>query len=54
MGQMAPSVVAAPWATVILAAAVSSPHRKEAFEACEFAVERLRAMTSVKRSKIFE
>ena len=39
---------------VILVAAVSAPHRKEAFQACEYAVEKLRGMTSVKRREIYE
>src|SRR3972149_6918075 len=31
---------------LILMVAVASPHRKEAFEACEYAVERMRSMQS--------
>jgi len=38
----------------ILVAAVSAPHRKEAFEVCQYAVERLRGMTSVKKREIYE
>lgn len=36
----------------ILVAAVAAPHRKEAFEACAEAVERLRNMTSVTKNEI--
>lgn len=39
---------------IILIAAVSAPHRREAFEACEYAVERLRGMISVKKREIYE
>ncbi len=39
---------------VILVASVAAPHRKEAFEACEYAVEKLRGMNSVKRREIYE
>ena len=39
---------------IILVAAVSSPHRKEAFTACEKAVEQMRNMTSVKKREIYE
>ena len=39
---------------IILIAAVSAPHRKEAFEACQHAVERLRGVTSVKKKEIHE
>jgi len=39
---------------IILVAAVSAPHRKEAFEACQYAIERLRGMTSVKKREIYE
>jgi len=39
---------------IILVAAVSAPHRKEAFEACQYAVEQLRGMTSVKKREIYE
>ena len=38
---------------VILLSAVAARHRKEAFEACEEAVERMRNMTSVKKREIF-
>lgn len=34
---------------IILIAAVAAPHRKEAFEACQYAIERLRGMISVKK-----
>jgi len=43
-----------PLGEIILVAAVSAPHRKEAFEACQYAVERLRGMTSVKKREIYE
>jgi molybdopterin synthase catalytic subunit len=39
---------------VILIAAISAPHRKEAFEACEYAVECMRKMKSVKKKEILE
>ncbi|MFW6102319.1 MAG: molybdenum cofactor biosynthesis protein MoaE [Chloroflexota bacterium] len=39
---------------IILAAAISAPHRKEAFEACQYAVERLRGMTSLKKREVYE
>ena len=39
---------------VILIAAVSAPHRKEAFEACDYAVECMRSMKSVRRKEILE
>jgi molybdopterin synthase catalytic subunit len=39
---------------VILMVAVAAPHRKEAFEACEYAVERMRNMDSVKKKEILE
>jgi molybdopterin synthase catalytic subunit len=38
----------------ILMAAIASPHRKEAFEACEYAVECMRSMKSVRKKEIFE
>jgi len=34
---------------IILVAAIAVPHRKKAFEACQYAIERLRGMTSVKK-----
>ena len=37
----------------ILAAAIAAPHRKDAFEACQYAVERLRGMASVKKIESF-
>ena len=37
----------------ILAAAIAAPHRKDAFEACQYAVERLRGMVSVKKIESF-
>src|SRR5512136_1872209 len=37
---------------VILVAAVGAPHRKEAFEACEYAVECIRSMKSVRKKEI--
>ncbi len=39
---------------IILVAAVSAPHRKDAFEACQYAVEQLRGMSSVKKKEIYE
>ena len=39
---------------VILIAAVAAPHRKEAFEACDQAVERMRSMTSIRKREIVE
>lgn len=39
---------------IILVSAVSAPHRREAFEACQYAVEQLRGMTSVKKREIYE
>ena len=39
---------------LILIVAVASPHRKEAFEACEYAVECMRSMKSVKKKEIFK
>ncbi len=38
----------------ILMVAVASPHRKEAFEACEYAVESMRSMKSVRKREILE
>ncbi|MFW6102635.1 MAG: molybdenum cofactor biosynthesis protein MoaE [Chloroflexota bacterium] len=38
----------------ILIAAVAAPHRKEAFQACAEAVERMRGMTSVSKREIYE
>jgi molybdopterin synthase catalytic subunit len=39
---------------VILMVAIASPHRKEAFEACEYAVECMRNMKSVRKKEILE
>ena len=39
---------------IILVAAVAAPHRKEAFEACRYAVERMRTMNSMKKGEIVE
>jgi molybdopterin synthase catalytic subunit len=39
---------------VILIAAVGAPHRKEAFEACEYAVECMRSMKSIRKKEILE
>jgi len=39
---------------LILMVAVASPHRKEAFEACEYAVECMRNMDSVRKKEILE
>jgi molybdopterin synthase catalytic subunit len=39
---------------VILMAAIAAPHRREAFEACEYAVECMRRMKSIKKKEIFE
>jgi len=39
---------------VILVAAVSAAHRREALEACQHAVERLRAMRSVSKREVWE
>jgi len=38
---------------IILVAAIAAPHRKEAFEACQYAIERLRGMTSVQKKEIY-
>jgi molybdopterin synthase catalytic subunit len=38
----------------ILMVAVASAHRKEAFEACEYAVECMRSMKSVRKKEILE
>ena len=39
---------------VILIAAVGAPHRMEAFEACNYAVECMRSMKSVKKKEILK
>ena len=39
---------------LILMVAVASSHRKEAFEACEYAVECMRSMKSVRKKEILE
>jgi molybdopterin synthase catalytic subunit len=39
---------------VILVTAVSAGHRKEAFEACQHAVERLKAMKSVVKREVWQ
>ena len=39
---------------LILAAAVSAAHRREAFEACQYAVERLKAMKSIAKREIWQ
>ena len=39
---------------VILIAAVGAPHRKEAFEACNYAVECMRNMKSVRKKEILK
>jgi molybdopterin synthase catalytic subunit len=39
---------------MILMVAIASPHRKEAFEACEYAVECMRSMKSVRKKEILE
>ena len=39
---------------MILMVAVASPHRKEAFEACEYAVERMRSMQSIRKKEILQ
>jgi len=39
---------------LILIVAVASPHRKEAFEACEYAVECMRNMKSVRKKEILK
>ena len=39
---------------VILIAAVGAPHRKEAFEACDYAVECMRNMKSVRKKEILK
>jgi molybdopterin synthase catalytic subunit len=39
---------------VILVAAVSAAHRREAFEACQYAVEQLKAMKSVAKREIWQ
>jgi molybdopterin synthase catalytic subunit len=38
----------------ILIVAIASPHWKEAFEACEYALECMRNMDSVKKKEGFE
>jgi molybdopterin synthase catalytic subunit len=39
---------------MILMVAIASPHRKEAFKACEYAVECMRNMDSVKKKERLE
>jgi molybdopterin synthase catalytic subunit len=39
---------------LILMVAVAPPHSKEAFEACEYAVESMRSMKSVRKKEILE
>ena len=39
---------------MILMVAIASPHRKEAFEACDYAVECMRSMKSVRKKEILE
>ena len=39
---------------IILMVAIASPHRKEAFEACEYAVERMRCMHSIRKKEILK
>jgi len=39
---------------IILMVAIASPHRKEAFEACEYAVERMRSMQSIRKKEILK
>ncbi|MGQ9573516.1 MAG: molybdenum cofactor biosynthesis protein MoaE [Dehalococcoidia bacterium] len=39
---------------VILVAAVSAAHRREAFEACQYAVEHLKAMKSIAKREIWK
>ena len=39
---------------MILMVAIASAHRKEAFEACEYAVECMRSMKSVRKKEILE
>ena len=39
---------------VILIAAIGAPHRKEAFEACNYAVECMRNMKSVRKKEILK
>ena len=39
---------------VILVAAVAAPHRKGAFEACEYAVEKMRNMVSIRKKETVE
>ena len=39
---------------MILMVAIASPHRKEAFEACEYAVECMRNMKSVRKKEILK
>jgi molybdopterin synthase catalytic subunit len=39
---------------IILIAAIAAPHRKDAFEACQYAIERLRGMTSVQKRENYE
>jgi molybdopterin synthase catalytic subunit len=38
----------------ILIAAVAAPHRKEAFEACDHTIERMRCMTSIRKKETVE
>jgi len=39
---------------MVLMVAIASPHRKEAFEACEYAVECMRSMKSVRKKERFQ
>ena len=39
---------------VILIAAIGAPHRKEAFEACNYAVECMRNMKSIRKKEILK
>jgi len=39
---------------IILMVAIASPHRKEAFEACEYAVERMRSMQSIRKEETLQ
>ena len=39
---------------LILIAAIAAPHRKEAFEACDYAVERMRGMRSIRKREMLK
>jgi len=39
---------------VSLVVAVASPHRKEAFEACQYAVDRIKEIVPIWKKEVFE